>query len=361
MSTYPFGNDPAKVERYEAFWSRDVVTRPLIGFSIKSWFPLDEFAASRKWQSRDVLTPEMIDPEAFMEDQERLLQEGEAMDDDILRGASPSQAVFWMDGMLGSTLRILPGSVLGQEQMLSWDRLARIRLDQEDPWFRKYVEFGETLVKRSNGRFPVSHGALVGPTDLFAAFRGHGQSLIDLHDEPEKSRDALWRFARIFREITEEFWRRTPLFREGYFDAQYQLWTRGPIIRMQEDAVAVYSPRLYLDFVQPIDRYLARQFAGSFMHLHSTSMFLLDFILEIEELHCLQVNYEVSSGGPDIWGMIPHFKKIQAANRALIVRGSFTPDEMRAMVDALDPRGLYLYIMVSHMHEVETLRPVVGM
>jgi hypothetical protein len=296
-----------------------------------------------------------------MEDQERLLQEGEAMNDDILRGASPSQAVPWLDGMLGSTLRILPGSILGQEQTLSWEELAQIRLDPGNPWYGKYMEFGETLVKRSHGRFPVSHGTLIGPTDLFGAFRGHCRSLIDFLEEPEKSREVLWRFARIFQEITEEFWKRTPLFYGGYFDAQYQLWTQGPIIRMQEDAVAVYSPRLYRDFVQPIDRYLAQQFAGSFMHLHSTSMFLLDLILEIEELRCLQVNYEVISGGPDILGMIPFFKRIQAANRALIVRGSFTPEELRALVDGLDPRGLYLYIMVADMQEVETLRPILGM
>lgn len=361
MPTYPFGNDPAKVEGYRRLWNREAASRPLVGFSIKSWFPLEEFAASRTWQSHDILTPEMIHPDAFIKDQERLLQEGEAMDDDILRGASPSQAVPWLDGMLGSTLRILPGSILGQEQMLPWEELAKIRLDPKNPWFLKYVEFGETLVKGSNGRFPVSHGTLIGPTDLFGGFRGHTRSLIDLLEEPEKSQDVLWRFAYIFQEITQEFWKRVPLFGGGYFDAQYQLWTQGPIIRMQEDAVAVYSPQLYRDYVQPIDRYLAQQFSGSFMHLHSTSMFLLDLILEIEELHCLQVNYEVNSGGPDICGMIPYFKKIQAANRALVIRGSFTPDELRALVDGLEPRGLYLYIMVADMQEVERLRPIVGM
>jgi hypothetical protein len=161
MPSHPFGNDPVKIERYKGFWNREAATRPLIGFSIKSWFPLEEFAASRAWKSHDILTPEMVDPEAFMADQERLLQEGEAMDDDLLRGASPSQAVPWLDGMLGSTLRILPGSLLGAEQSLPWEALARLRLDPDNPWYRKYMEFGETLVRRSRGRFPVSHGTLI--------------------------------------------------------------------------------------------------------------------------------------------------------------------------------------------------------
>ncbi len=118
---------------------------------------------------------------------------------------------------------------------------------------------------------------------------------------------------------------------------------------------------LYRRFLQPVDRELAAHFPCAFMHLHSTSMFLLDTFLEIEEIRCFQVNYEVRSGGPPVAGMIPHWRKIQAAGRPLLLRGSLTPDEMRLLMDSLDPRGLYLYVMIENMAEVEALRPVVGM
>ena len=58
MSRYPFGNDPAKIEGYRRFWNRDPVDRPLVGFSFKSWFPLDEFSASAAWPQDSFLTPE---------------------------------------------------------------------------------------------------------------------------------------------------------------------------------------------------------------------------------------------------------------------------------------------------------------
>ena len=90
-------------------------------------------------------------------------------------------------------------------------------------------------------------------------------------------------------------------------------------------------------------------------------MVLYDLFLEVEEIRCFQVNYELHSGGPDIAGMIPAFRKIQAANRPLLVRGTFTPDELRRLVDALDPRGLYIYVMVESLAEAETLKLVVGM
>jgi hypothetical protein len=357
---YPYGNDPAKLAGYRAFWDRAPVNRPLLGFSIKSWFPLQEFSASAAWQECEVLTPAMVEPGAFLGDQERLLREGELIDDDILRGASPSQAVPWLDGMLGATLRILPGTVLGVERTLPWEELEALRVDPRNPWFGKYIEFLQALVRRSAGAYPVSHAPLIGPSDIAALVRGHTRSVLDLMEEPERMRRLLGCCCDIFRQITAEAWRHIPLYHGGYFDAQYQLWSPGPIVRLQEDASGVFSPRLYREFLQPVDREVAGRFRNAFIHLHSNSMFLYDLFLEVDEIRCFQVNYEVQSGGPPIAGMLPAFRKIQAANRPLLVRGSFTPDELRRLVDALDPRGLYLYIMVGSLDEVQVLRAALG-
>lgn len=361
MATHPFGNDPAKVARYAAFWRREGVSRPLVGFSLKSWFPLQEFAASAAWQERDVLTPEMVCPSAFLDDQDRLLREGEVLDDDILRGASPSQAVPWLDGMLGCRLRILPASILGEERHLPWEAVDEVALDRGSPWYRGYMASIDALVAHAAGRYPVSHGTLHGPSDMAAVLRGHGQHVLDLILEPERAEALLWRMADIFARITTEAWKRIPLYRGGYFDAQYQLWAPGPIIRMQEDASALYSPDLYRRYLQAVDRDLAGRFACAFMHLHATSMHLLDAFLEIEPLRCFEVNYEVASGGPPMREMVRHYRAIQEAGRSLLIRGSFTPDELRLMMDTLDPRGLYLYIMVESAEEAESLRPLVGL
>ena len=358
---YPFGNDPAKIAGYKAFWQRDAVKRPLVGFSFKSWFPLQEFAASAAWQSFDYLTPDMIRSQDFMEDQERLLREGETISDDILRGACPSQAVPWLSGMLGSRLRILPGSILGEDRKEPWQALANMTLNRESLWHRAYLAFIDALVASSRGRYPVSHGTLIGPSDMAAEMRGHGQSLEDLLFEPDLAEPLLHCCGEIFRDITQDAWKRIPLFHGGYYDAQYQLWAPGPIARLQEDATGLYSPKLYRAFLQPVDRDLARAFPCAFIHLHSTSMFILDAFLEVEEIRCFQVNYEKDSGGPAVDGMLPYLRMIQQAGRPLLIRGSFTGDEMRLLLDALDMRGLYLYIMLNEQRELDELAPLLGM
>ena len=359
MSGHEFGNDPAKVARYKAFWDLEDTGRPLVGFSMKSWFPLEEFAASAAWPTGENLEPEMVHPPAFVADQERLLREGEEMDDDIFRGASPSQAVPWLCAMAGNRLRILPGSILAEERVLTWEELEDLHLDRNNAWYRRYMDFARVLAKASGGRYPVSHGTLVGPSDVAAALRGHSQSIVDLVEEPARAHKLLGRCSEMFQEITEDIWRELPLFHGGYYDAQYQLWAPGSIIRMQEDATALYSPRLYREFILDLDRQLATRFDSSFIHLHSTSMFLLDDFLEIEEIRCFEVNNDVS--GPPIERMIPHFKRIQDARRPLLIRGSFTADETRMLMDHLTSRGLYLYIMIADMREMEALRPLLGM
>jgi hypothetical protein len=360
MPQVPFGNDPAKIARYRAFWNRDDVRRPLVGFSLAGWFSLVEFDARQAWGEADHLTPQMVEPEAFLPDHLRLLREGEVVDDDVIRGACPSQvAIPWLPGTLGCRVRILPQNLLGEEQHLSWDEALRVRLDPGHPWFRKYTEFADILVRVADGTFPVSHSPQSGPTDLHADLRGHTEGVLDLVDEPEKSAELLWRMGEICRQATEEIWTRLPLFHGGHFDAQYSLWAPGPIIRMQEDATAVYSPALYRRFVQPVDRMLAAHFASSFIHLHSTSMFLLDAFLEVEEIRCYEVNNDVA--GPPVKAMVPYFQRIQAARKPLLIRGSFTTDEMRLLMDSLEPRGLFLNIMTEGMNEIETLRPLAGM
>jgi hypothetical protein len=360
LTAAPFGNHPSKLDRYRAFWRREDVDRPLAGFTLSGWFPLGDFAAARRWAGRQWLGPDALDVPDFIDDHVRMTREGESFDDDLIRGAGPMQvAVPFLPGMLGCRMRILGESILGEERNLSWEEALGVGLDPASPWYQKYMAFADALVERSQGCFPVSHSAEIGPSDVHAVLRGHSQAIVDLVDEPGRSAQLTMRAADILCELTEAVWKRIPLYHGGWFDAQYSLWAPGPIIRLQEDASAVYSPQLYRKIVQPADRALARHFANAFIHLHSTSMFLLEAFLEVEEIRCFEINNDAS--GPAVADMVPFFRRVQDAGRSLLIRGSFTPDELRLLMDSLDPRGLFLLIMVKERREVDALKPVVGM
>jgi hypothetical protein len=355
-----FGNTPDKIDRYRNFWARGETDRPLTGFTLVGWFPMNDFAASRRWPQDGFLTPEMIDVPSMVADHLRLLEEGDLMDDDLIRGACPANvAIPWLPALLGCRLRVLPQNVLGDERRLSWDEALSITPDTAGPWWAKYTEFLHALVEASAGRFPVSHSAEIGPTDLHAVLRGHTDCLLDYSDEPELSARLLDHLASVFAEFFEHTWRILPRFHGGCFDAQYSLWSPGAIIRMQEDATAVYSRRLCRQFVQPVNRAVAARFEAPFIHLHSTSMFLLEEFLAVEEIRCFEINND--DIGPPIGKMIPFYRRVQQAGRPLLVRGSFTPDQLRLLTGELDPRGLMLLIMVKDMNEAERLRHIAGL
>ena len=354
-----FGNSPDKVGRYIAFWNRALSNRPLVCFTLGSWYPLNHYSVRERWRSAEYVTPEMIDPEELTEDEERTIAEGEEVEDDVFRGISPSQALAWEGGMLGARNRVLESSVLAEERTLPWEELEETRLNRLNPWVEKYYGFLKTIVSRSKGRYAASHAQILGPSDQAAIVRGHTQSILDLVDEPDRAAALLRRLGAFLCEIHEEAQKVIPTFLGGYFYAQYCLWAPGPILRLTEDASALYSPTLYRRFLQPVDRAVSSRFPYTFIHLHSTSLFLLDALLEIDEMRCFQVNNDVN--GPPIQDMMPAFEKIQRANRPLLIRGSFTPDDFRLFADHLDARGLFLFIMARDLHEIETLRPLVGM
>lgn len=314
-----FGNDPAKIKKYQAFWERKTVRRPLVGLTMVGWFPLTYFSSPKSWEVGNYVTVEMIRPKEWLDDQERLLMEGEQMEDDILRGVCPTQVAFpcFLTSILGCKTYVLPDTVLPEERKLSWYEALLVRFDRQNVWYRCYLDFLEALNRQSRGRYPVSHGAELGPVDLQAVLRGHTQSLLDIIEEPEKSAQLIHKLGVIFRDFFKDVWQQIPLYSNGYFDAQYQLWAPGPIIRMQEDATASFSPALYRQLVQPVDRMIARAFTYSFIHLHSTSMFLLDSFLEIEEIRCFEINVETFN--ISVRDMIQYFHKVQEAERALLV------------------------------------------
>ena len=301
----------------------------------------------------------MVEPEAFLDDQERLLREGEQIEDDIFRGASPSQAVFWCCGSLGAAMRVLPGNVVAVDRSLDWDQALAARLDPSAPWYRKYMDFADALVRRAAGRFPVSHGTLVGPLDLAVSLRGHEQTVIDLMEEPDKAARVLGNMADFFVAITATSGNgcrsftaagTTPSTSSGP-RARSPACRKTPSPCSRRGSTATMSGRSTSGSPPlssaPLCTCMRPRCSSSTRSSRSSA------------LRCLEINNDV--GGPPVKEMAPHFARVQRAGRSLLIRGSFSPDELRLLMDSLEPRGLYLYVMVSDRNEIDRLRPIVGM
>jgi hypothetical protein len=122
---------------------------------------------------------------------------------------------------------------------------------------------------------------------------------------------------------------------------------------MQEDASALYSPELFRACILPADRRIAQEFPYSLLHLHASSLFLVEEFLTVKEIGVFQINRDVGEMGlPE---MFPYLKQIQEKGRRLFLRGPFSVEDYRWIKEHLSPIGLIVQTVVPSLEEGKAL------
>ena len=232
-----------------------------------------------------------------------------------------------------------------------------VTVEKSNIWLVTYLSFVRELTVQSRGRYPVGLPILRGVTDLFGMLRGHTGSLMDCIEHPELSRKACRLCAEALISVVRFHHNACGEFHGGYYIEQYNMWAPGPLIRMQEDSSAVYSPSLYRDLILEFDNLIADSCSYSMMHIHSASLFLLDSLLEIKNLDIYQVNKDICE--MDLPQMLPYLKRIQEAGRLLYIRGPLTADDFRLVARELSPSGLVLQTVVQDPAEAKEVKSLV--
>jgi len=94
-----------KAKRYRAFWLSEAVERPLVGFSLGGWFPLQSYRAMERFKGVNGLRADQLIPEEFLKDYERLVAQWDEAEDDLIRAVGPIPPFPWLEAMLGSPSR----------------------------------------------------------------------------------------------------------------------------------------------------------------------------------------------------------------------------------------------------------------
>ena len=177
-----------------------------------------------------------------MEDEDGLLEKGEVLDDDMFRGDGPASTLIpWTSALLGSSLRILSGNVLGEDRLVGWDELGRLGLDRRQPVVQEVLRVHGSGRAALRGRYPVGPATFIGPCDIWANSaaipRASWTSLI----EPERAMQALWRATYVVDDVTTETYGACLCSAAAASMPSTSSGQPGPIIKMQEDASGLYS------------------------------------------------------------------------------------------------------------------------
>jgi hypothetical protein len=342
-----------RIDRYLRFWNRTPVERPLIGFSVGGWFPLQSYRAALKLKGKPGLAPDDLHPEEFLPDYDGVVALWDGVEDDMIRGIAPIPPFPWLEAMLGCRVQIGNESIWAEEGGFTYADLPRVDFSDANPWRAKYLEFVATLRQHFGDRVPVGQPILRGPSDMIAAMRGSSEMIFDFYDHPQAFHDLAGRCADFAVGLIHAQQDITGPFAGGYLIEQLGLWAPDRLGRLQEDSSALFSPALYTELLQPYDGRMAEAFPFSAIHLHSSSLFLLDRILDIEALRCIQINKDV--GNAAIAEMMPYFRMVQERKRSLLIRGKLDSADLALLRQNLSPVGLYLQIVVERAEETQKL------
>lgn len=138
----------------------------------------------------------------------------------------------------------------------------------------------------------------------------------------------------------------------GYSLGFYHVWCPNKCIWFQEDLSSLFSPQLYDDFLMEQHVRLCHDYEYTVIHLHPSSFFILDRLLEIDRLKAIQVNKDI--GGPDIKTMIPYLQKV-LAKKNLILFGDLSQDDIDCIFDYLPQGQIYLNIVVDSADQAKKL------
>ena len=343
-----------KLRKHEQYWKREDTGRPLVSVTIA-----EDFFFSRHYQcARHLLepgqriTPDMLDVPSFMADYERMYQESLLVEQDGFWVGTPYTGIPWMEAMLGCEIVAMEASFVSKPTGVTIETLEPIDLSLENEWAAKYLEFTRALVELSAGRFPVGMPIMRGPSDMLGSLLGQQDMVFALMLHPEKSRRALHNLTECFMKVIRAQEALCDDFHGGRSLGFYNVWAPGQCIWYQEDLSALLSPPLFKQMLRPCGEYICKDYDYTAIHVHPSSFFIVDELLEMEKLKVIEINKDI--GGPSIAETIELFQKI-VERKNIIIWGDLDEHDLESIQKNVPSRGVYLHLIAESVARANQL------
>jgi hypothetical protein len=343
-----------KIEQHRKYWNREDTERPLVSVTIA-----EDFFFSRHYRSAQSLlepgklvTPEMLDVQAFMSDYERMYEESLRVEQDGFWVGTPYTGIPWMEAMLGCDIQAMEASFVSKPTGITIETFEPIELSLENEWLEKYLEFTRHLVDLSNDRFPVGMPIMRGPSDMLGSLLGQQEMVFALMQHPQKSSEALHNLTECFMKVIKAQEDLCNDFHGGRSLGFYNVWAPGKCIWYQEDLSALLSPKLFKQMLRPCGEYICQDYDYTAIHLHPSSFFIVDELLEMEALKVIEINKDI--GGPTIPETMELFQKV-VEKKNLIIWGDLDEHELECIRDELPSRGVYIHLIAESVEQANRL------
>lgn len=219
-----------------------------------------------------------------------------------------------------------------------------LRFDPDNIWFQRQMAIVQRGVEIADGRFPVGMPDLVENLDILASLRDTSALLTDLIDHPDFVQEKIAEINPVYFAAFDQFYQVIAPDWDGNVFSAFRVWGPGKTAKVQCDASAMISPRMFKRFVLPALTEQCEWLDYAIYHLDGTqAMCHLDTLLAIEPLQAIEWTPQagIEQGGHPRWYDL--YRTIKAGGKSVQALG-VQPDEVMPLLDAVRPDGMFVWV-----------------
>lgn len=246
------------------------------------------------------------------------------------------------------------------EQELEPEKLPPLHFDPNHPWWRASEEIIRRCVELSRGKYLVGCPDLIENVDALASLRGAQTLLMDMVERPEWVEQKISEINDVWFEACQRIYNLIKLEDGSSAFGAFYLWGPGKVAKVQCDASAMFSPKMYRRFVVPALTAQCEWLDHALYHLDGTQAVVhLDALLEIEPLDAIEWTPQagIETGGNKRWYDL--YRRILRAGKSVQIV-NVEPDEVLPLLDAIGRKGVYLLIQFKDERGAEEVLKQVG-
>jgi len=331
-------------ERLKAWWDHEIIDRPCISY----WYP----HIGEKIPDFDVVI-EFFDPFylcEYWDDVDTALDNFESFSKLLYFGGEsiPRFNPYYGPGIMASVLGIVPKF---QTRTVWFQRdtkleeivplLESVELNMNNEWYARLLNTTKIAAKRGGYDYCIAVQDMGGVLDILSSFLGPTKLILTMKRDPELIDTCRAIILEKMMKVFDELFKIMGKYSDGY-SSWMNIWCPKPWIPIQCDFSAFLSPKWFKRFALPDIIAQAEHVDYSIYHLDGPDAFKhLDAILEIDAINGVQW---VPGAGNDLkssdaW--MPAYKKIQRANKNLVIDYFELPEQLAHFYKELEPEGLF--------------------
>jgi hypothetical protein len=325
--------------RFEAWWQRELIDRPVITASVRPHRPYE--GPPRKtyatWREHWFDVAHRVDCTIA----------------DMARRDYVADALPLVNPNMGPDITATPfGCPVEYSEHSSWSvpifdrpddwaKLDTITLDFDNEHWQAVERFMDLAIDQCDGRYLVGMTDLHGNFDILASLRDPQALCMDLIDRPDAVGRAAMQAAEAFNEMFRRQWAKVSAAGMGS-----TCWTpyyhAGPAYVTSCDFWCMVSDAMARELVLPAIRKEMALLERSIFHLDGPAALRhLDLLLGLEELDAVQWVYGAGAGPAAKW--IEVYQRCQRAGKAVQVLAE-SADDALAVLEQLQPEGVWLCV-----------------